>query len=190
MFIFLLFLPVIFPLPELIGARDAYATAEQTIREHYSDAYLVSLVGGYIPTNVDPKEELRPLIEGGMARFWEIEYYSPEKGQLIKVNVKGNKSEIAYAYTTSKAPPKPPLEKWKLDSPEAFEIAMQVAVDSNKGDYVPVMIELMPNASRWRVTFFPKKVKEKTLAFWVEVSSDTGEVLRTGETEYTYIVIG
>ena len=188
-----------------ITAMEAYEVAERDVKGKYEDAYLMNIVAGKFPIS---SEDLAAWVEGGLYSRWIFTYFSPSQNLEIRVAVEGDKTKITTSIGDEKSAEELSASEqavgtWQLDSSQAFEIAEQEAKKNNQGD-VPVKMQISFEESvsngdpllglawgngdpQWKITFFPKEISYKVIAFLVYINARTGEITRTTEEEHTYI---
>jgi hypothetical protein len=190
-------------MPE-VSAREAFAAAEKSVKEQYPDAYLKYDWMGSVQTSGRPKlyelkssTVVRPQVEGGTAQRWEFEFFSPEHQLKMRVVVEGDAATI----TEPQGDPSVsrfPLEKWQLDSTEAFEKALGALTEKQRKN-IPVPLEMRLSEPGgqileattnpcWHVVFYPRKLSASTPIVIVSVDALTGDIVRVFETTESYRV--
>lgn len=177
--------------PATLTAKEACSKASEYIKAKDTEAYLVSLAYGYIPESVGRVSDLERT---GKGINWYLCFYLKKEDKWIKLATswKGEIEEKETTLYSCTSKEKIDSEKWKIDSQQAIEIARNKAKEEGKKRFVPIKIELYQSSKEgptWSVIFFPPNVGKDTVGFNVYINGETGEVIRTGEPGYHYLVI-
>jgi len=183
-----------------VSAKEAFAVAEKTVKQEYPDAHLKYDWTGSVKTSGRPTpqqmrtQNLSQQVYGGKARRWEFLFCSPERRRSIEVKVEGHTATIEE--TNPAQPVKFPLEKWQLDSTEAFEKALGALTEEQKRKMpVPLEMKLREPTGKilevttdpcWGVWFYPRNLSGRTGIVTVDVNASTGEIVRIWETREEY----
>ncbi len=175
--------------PASLTAKQAYQKALEYIKTQ-DETFLASLAEGYIPESVGRVSDLEKT---GKGIGWYLCFYSKKEDKWIKLSTswKGEIEETDTSLYSCTSKDKIDSEKWKIDSEQAIDIAKNKAEEEGKKRFVPIKIELYQSEEKptWSVIFFPPNVGKDTVGFSVTINGETGEVIRTGEPGYHYLVI-
>jgi len=170
-----------------LSARESFEKASETLENQGRKAVLTKISTGGVSV-VWNRSISEQEVEGRGDR-WRLCFYSEKEDKFIyfENTTRGRleeKEEWAYHMCVGNKN-EINIEKWKIDSEKAVEIAKNKAKELGKEEFIIVSIGLSQkeeNRPIWRIELLPQYVGGKTTGLIVTIDAETEKVIKAQET--------
>lgn len=174
-----------------LSAKETYQKASEILKSRGAEVVLTKISTGGI--SVVWNRSISEQEVGGRGDRWPICFYSKEEDKFVYfVNTTRERLEEQEEWAHHMCigdENEINIEKWKIDSERAVEIAKDKAKELGKERFIPVSIRLTQkekNGPVWRIELLPKYVTERTTGLLITINAETGEVIKAQETVHFF----
>lgn len=175
-----------------LSAKESYQKALEILESRGTKAVLTKISTGGV--SVVWNRSISEQEVGGRGDPWRVCFYSKEEDKFIYFINKTRErleEQEEWAHHMCEAIRKSEIniERWKIDSEKAVEIAKDKAKELGKERFIVVSIRITQEEKDkpvWRIGFLPKYVGGKTTGLLVAINAETGEVIKADKTTHDF----